>query len=154
CRLAGYRAMLVTNFPEQLPPDLPPGIRHFPYLPFGQILSRCSALVYPGGIGTMAQAIKSGVPHLVVPHGHDQPDNAARVVKMGLGTTMAPERYKAARVASALNVLLSDGGIHQRCMELSKKIDPSRALAAACDLIEGLGKDTQPQASDRLRTTP
>jgi UDP:flavonoid glycosyltransferase YjiC (YdhE family) len=154
CRLAGYRAMLVTNFPEQLPPDLPSGIRHFPYLPFGQILSRCSALVYPGGIGTMAQAIKSGVPHLVVPHGHDQPDNAARVVKMGLGATIAPERYNSARVVRALNVLLSDRGIKQRSVELSKKMDSSGALASACNLIEGLGRDTQAEVSDRLRTTP
>ena len=146
--------MLVTNFPEQLPPDLPSGIRHFPYLPFGQILSRCSALVYPGGIGTMAQAIKSGVPHLVVPHGHDQPDNAARVVKMGLGATIAPERYNSARVVRALNVLLSDRGIKQRSVELSKKMDSSGALAAACNLIEGLGRDTQAEVSDRLRTTP
>jgi UDP:flavonoid glycosyltransferase YjiC (YdhE family) len=154
CRVAGYRALLVTNFPEQLPPDLPSGIRHFPYLPFGQILSRCSALVYPGGIGTMAQAIQAGVPHLVVPHGHDQPDNAARLMKMGLGSTLYPEKYKAARVVSALNVLLSDTGIRQRCREFSKKIDSSRALAAACNLIEGLGRDTGTGVSDRLRAAP
>jgi UDP:flavonoid glycosyltransferase YjiC (YdhE family) len=71
--------MLVTNFPKQLPPNLPDGVRSFAYLPFSQILPRCSALVYPGGIGTMAQAIKAAIPHLVVPYGHDQPDNAFRV---------------------------------------------------------------------------
>jgi len=154
CRIAGYRAMLVTNFPEQLPTDLPPGVRHFHYLPFGQILSRCSALVYPGGIGTMAQAIKAGVPHLVVPHGHDQPDNAARVMKMGLGTTIYPEKYQAPRVASALQLLVRDTGIKQRCMEFSKKIDPASALETACNLIEELGSDTGVPLSNGLRTTP
>jgi len=151
CRLAGYRALLVTNFPEQLPPDLPTGVRHFPYLPFGQILSRCSALVYPGGIGTMAQAIQARIPHLLVPHGHDQPDNAARVRKMGLGTAIDPEEYKAARVVSALRVLLSHEGIKQRCMEFSKKIDSAGSLAAACNLIEGLGRDTEARASQPRR---
>ena len=154
CRMAGYRAMLVTNFPDQLPPDLPPGVRHFHYLPFGQILSRCSALVYPGGIGTMAQAIKAGVPHLVVPHGHDQPDNAARVMKMGLGTTIYPEKYRAPRVASALKLLVSDRAIKQHCMEFSKKIDPASALETACNLIEGLGSDTEAPLSPELRAAP
>lgn len=51
CRIGAHRAMLVTNFPEQLPANLPPGVRTFSYVPFSQILPRCSALVYPGGIG-------------------------------------------------------------------------------------------------------
>ena len=154
CQIAGYRAMLVTNFPEQLPTDLPSDIRHFPYLPFGQILPRCSALVYPGGIGTMAQAINAGVPHLLVPHGHDQPDNAARVMKIGLGTTIYPEKYKAARVASALKFVLSDSGIKKRCTEFSKKIDSSTALEAACNLIEGLGGNTTAPVAHRLPAVP
>ena len=33
----------------------------------------------------MAQTIQTGVPDLVVPHAHDQPDNAARVKRLGLG---------------------------------------------------------------------
>ena len=30
CRIGGYRAMLVTSFSEQLPSDLPPGVRPSP----------------------------------------------------------------------------------------------------------------------------
>jgi UDP:flavonoid glycosyltransferase YjiC (YdhE family) len=99
----------------------------------------------------MAQAIQARIPHLLVPHGHDQPDNAARVRKMGLGTVIDPEEYKAARVVSALRVLLSHEGIKQRCMEFSKKIDSAGSLAAACNLIEGLGKDTEARASQPRR---
>jgi len=57
-------------------------------------------------------------------------------------------------VVRALNVLLSDRGIKQRSVELSKKMDSSGALASACNLIEGLCRDTQAEVSDRLRTTP
>ena len=56
----GLRAMLVTNHPGQLPPRLPPGIQAFPYLPFSAVLPRCAALVYHGGIGTLAQATRAG----------------------------------------------------------------------------------------------
>ncbi len=138
CRNAGIRAMLVTNYPEQLPRDLPPGVRAFPYLPFSQILPRCSALVYHGGIGTMAQAIHAGIPHLVVPNGHDQPDNGARVERLGLGFSVYPEKYKARSVARMLAELQASSKIRQRCHELAVKIDSQTALERACTLIEQL----------------
>jgi rhamnosyltransferase subunit B len=143
CRIGGHRAMLVTNFPEQLPADLPPGVRAFSYVPFSQILPRCSGLVYPGGIGTMAQAIKAGIPHLVVPHGHDQPDNAFRVQRLGLGVRLYPEKYKAARVASALRELLESSPVRARCAACRGRIDSAAALQRTCDLIEELGRNTQ-----------
>jgi rhamnosyltransferase subunit B len=66
CASAGVRAMLVTNHPAQLPAELPQGIRAFPYLPFSRILPRCAGIVYHGGIGTLSQAVRAAVPHLVV----------------------------------------------------------------------------------------
>jgi rhamnosyltransferase subunit B len=142
CRIGGFRAMLVTNYPEQLPADLPPGVRAFPYLPFGQILSRCSSLVYAGGVGTCAQAIKAAVPQLVVPQAYDQPDNAARVERLGLGLRVYPEKYKAKSVASMLGELQSSGAVRERCREFSAKIDSEASLERACELIEQLGSAT------------
>jgi rhamnosyltransferase subunit B len=140
CRLGGFRAMLVTNFAGQLPADLPSGIRAFPYLPFGQVLPSCAALVYPGGIGTLAQTIKAGIPHLAVPHGHDQPDNGARVERLGLGLRIYSEKYKARAVARMLGELLGSSAIQHRCREYATRIDSQAALQRACDLIEQLGR--------------
>jgi UDP:flavonoid glycosyltransferase YjiC (YdhE family) len=138
CRMAGIRAMLVTNYPEQLPSDLPPGVRAFPYLPFSQVLPRCSALVYHGGIGTLAQAIQAGIPHLVVPNGHDQPDNGVRIERLGLGFSVYPEKYKARSVARRLGELQTSSKIQQCCQEYAGKIHPQTALERACKLIEQL----------------
>jgi rhamnosyltransferase subunit B len=138
CRLLGIRAMLVTNFPEQLPGNLPSGVRAFSYLPFSRIPPRCSAMVYPGGIGTMAQTIQAGVPHLVVPHAHDQPDNAARIERLGLGKSIYPERYRGDRVAALLRELRLDSSLAQRCRTFAARIHSETALVRACRLIEGL----------------
>jgi len=138
CRIGRHRAMLVTQFPEQLPEDLPPGVRHFSYLPFSQIMHRCAAIVYPGGIGTMAQAIKAGIPQLIVPHGHDQPDNAFRIKRLGLGSSIYPERYKAHRVSRDLMQLTTSADVRNRCAEFSKRIDSTAAVERTCDLMEGL----------------
>ena len=130
--------MLVTNFPEQVPANLPGGVRAFSYLPFSQVLPFCSALVYAGGIGTMAQAIKAGIPHLVVPHVNDQPDNALRIERLGLGSRIYPEQYKAARVAQELNQLLSSPQIKARCAKHEIAMDSTAALDRTCDLVENL----------------
>jgi rhamnosyltransferase subunit B len=140
CRIGGLRAMLVTNFPEQLPAVLPDFARAFGYLPFSRILPRCAALVYHGGIGTLAQAVKAGIPHLVVPHTHDQPDNAMRIQRIGLGQCIYPERYKAARVARTLKEIIGSGEFRQNCQRFAKEIDSEVALRRACELIEQLGE--------------
>ena len=90
-RALGVRAMLVTNYPEQVPADLPPGVKTFGYLPFSGLLPHAAMLVYHGGIGTLAQTIKAGIPHLVVPNGHDQFDNALPHRTARAGTRPSPE---------------------------------------------------------------
>jgi rhamnosyltransferase subunit B len=138
CRSAGVRAMLVTNHPGQLPADLPPGVRPFSYLPFSLILPRCAAIVYHGGIGTLAQAVQAGVPQLVVPNAHDQPDNGQRIERLGLGFCLSPRRYRPDRAARAFQELLHSPTVRARCREFAPRVDGSASLRRACDLIETL----------------
>jgi rhamnosyltransferase subunit B len=137
-RKLGVRAMLVTNFPEQLPRALPPGISAFGYLPFSMVLPRAALFVYHGGIGTLAQGIKAGVPHLVVPNGHDQFDNGWRIEQLGLGRSVPQTRYRCGRVVESMRAILADGALQQRCREYATRMDSPTALTSACELIEGL----------------
>jgi rhamnosyltransferase subunit B len=137
-RVLGVRAMLITNFPEQLPRELPSGVSAFGYLPFSAVLPRAALLVYHGGIGTLAQSIKAGIPHLVVPNGHDQFDNGWRIEQLGLGRSLAQTRYRARRAATAIRAILDDGALQQRCRDYAVRIDSPAALTRACELIEGL----------------
>jgi rhamnosyltransferase subunit B len=137
-RRLGLRAMLVTNYPEQIPPNLPADIRVFGYLPFSQVLPRAALLVHHGGIGTLAQGIKAGIPHLVVPNGYDQFDSGWRIEKMGLGSSIPQTRYRARRVARTIRAILGDGNGVERRKEYASRIDGELAIARACDLIESL----------------
>jgi UDP:flavonoid glycosyltransferase YjiC (YdhE family) len=138
CQKAGVRAMLVTNHAGQLPATLPPGIRAFPYLPFSRVLPRCAAIVYHGGIGTLAQAIKAGVPHLVVPNAHDQPDNGQRIERLGLGLTISQFGYGVGSATRAVTELMRSPEIRSRCRDFASRIDSRASLERACELIEGL----------------
>ena len=133
------RAMLVTNYPEQIPSRLPDGMGVFGYLPFSQVLPRAALLVYHGGVGTLAQGIKAGVPQLVVPNGYDQFDSGWRIEQLGLGRSIPQSRYRARRVAAAIRAILADGRSVENRRELALRVDGDLAIARACDLIEGLG---------------
>ena len=137
-RRLGVRAMLVTNYPEQVPPDLPPGVKSFGYLPFSGLLPHAAMLVYHGGIGTLAQTVKAGIPHLVVPNGHDQFDNAFRIEQLGLGRGLPQTRYRADRVTVAIRTILGSAEVRARCREYASRVDGEAAVTRACELIEGL----------------
>ncbi len=139
CARAGSRAMFVTNFAEQIPAGLPAGVRVFPYLPFSRVLPRCSGIVYHGGIGTLAQAVAAGVPHLVIPNAHDQPDNGRRVELLGLGRCLPLRRFRREEGARALSAILSSEAVARRCRELSPRVGGTQAAEAACLRIEALG---------------
>jgi UDP:flavonoid glycosyltransferase YjiC (YdhE family) len=137
-RQLGLRAMLVTNYPDQVPAKLPPSIRVFGYLPFSQVLPRAALLVYHGGVGTLAQGIKADVPHLVVPHGYDQFDSGWRIEQLGLGLSVPETRYRAGRVVRAVESILGDAGAARRRAAFAARINSQDAVARACILLESL----------------
>jgi UDP:flavonoid glycosyltransferase YjiC (YdhE family) len=80
----GVRAVLLTGgFEQNRPRDIPTNVRLVDRAPHQLLFPRAAAIVHQGGAGTLAQALRAGKPTLVVPHAHDQPDNAARVVRLG-----------------------------------------------------------------------
>jgi UDP:flavonoid glycosyltransferase YjiC (YdhE family) len=121
-----------------VPKHLPPNVKVFGYLPFSQVLPRAALLVYHGGVGTLAQGIKAGVPHLVVPHGYDQFDSGWRIEQLGLGRSIPQSRYRARRVAATIQSILSDDFSAQRRSRFAARIDSADAIARVCALIEGL----------------
>jgi rhamnosyltransferase subunit B len=139
-RQLGVRAMLVTNFPDQVPADLPTGVKVFGYVPFSELLHRTALLVYHGGIGTLAQTVKAAVPHVVVPNGHDQFDNGWRIEQLGLGRSIPQPRYRARLVVRTIRGILDDKEMHSRCREIASRMDSDAAVTRACELIEGLGR--------------
>lgn len=66
-------------------------VLHVPFVPFEQALRRVTGVVHHGGIGTIAEALRSGVPQVIVPTAHDQFDNASRVQHLGLGKSATVE---------------------------------------------------------------
>ena len=129
------RAVLLIG--KNVPPEnLPDGIISVNYVPYSQIFPRAVAIVHQGGIGTTSQALQAGRPTLVMPYSHDQPDNAARVERLGTSRTIARKQYVAERVAMQLGKLLENPNYASKALEIGAIIRAEKGVERACDAIE------------------
>jgi len=134
CQDSKRRALFLTRYPAQLPANLPPEVRHFHYLPFSDVLPRCSAIVHHGGIGTTSQGLAAGIPQLIMPLAHDQPDNADRIRKLGVGARLWPHEFQPANIVRELDALLTSQDVAARCLDVAGRIrsdDPASHLLTA-----------------------
>lgn len=129
------RAVLLIG--KNTPPEnLSENILAVSYAPYSQIFPHACAIVHQGGIGTMAQALRAGRPTLVMPYSHDQPDNAARVERLGTSRTIPRKQYLASRVAKELRELLENPSYVTKAAEIGRIIQAENGVGVACDAIE------------------
>jgi len=135
CELLGRRGIFLTRYPEQLP-ALPPMVRHFHYAPFSQILPHAAAFVHHGGIGSVAQGLRAGVPQLVMPCSYDQLDNATRVQRLGAGLSLPRPRYQPEAVAASLRRLIEEPAFREQSALHASEAVKANAIPMAVDLME------------------
>jgi rhamnosyltransferase subunit B len=132
----GRRALLLTRYASHLPSSMPAHAHHESYVPFSSVLPRCAAIVHHGGIGTLAQALAAGVPQVTMPMGFDQPDNATRLARLGVGRWVLPSEFTRDRVAATLQELLDDPKVPAACARWSAQLRDDRSVERTCDLLE------------------
>ncbi len=113
-----------------------PSVLALPYAPYSAIFPHAAVIVHQGGSGTTAQALRAGKPQLIVPYGWDQPDNAARVQRLGAGLSLARSRYSPESATSALDLLLQNPNFAATAAHLATRIQAEDALAVAGNQIE------------------
>src|SRR5262249_54389041 len=101
CETLGVRGLLLTKYSDQLPKKLPSDVLHCGFAPFRRLLPPCAALVHHGGIGTTAAALETGTPQLILPLAWDQPDNAARLRRLGAGDWLGRRQRTGLHLARA-----------------------------------------------------
>ncbi|MDI1319219.1 MAG: glycosyltransferase [bacterium] len=140
CHELGCRAVFLAGREalQRLPATLPASMLALPYAPHGALFPRATAIVHSGGIGTTAQALRSGRPQLVVPFGFDQPDNAARAQRLGVARVIPSHHYNRERAIKLLRELLSNQTLSQNAGELGRRIRSENGAGQAADAIEKL----------------
>ncbi|HEV2581001.1 MAG TPA: glycosyltransferase [Ktedonobacteraceae bacterium] len=137
----GARALLI-NAPENSDsPEQRENVLQIPFAPFSAIFPMCAAVIHHGGIGTIAQCLRAGVPSLVVPGGIDQPFNAAQVVQRKAGLWIPRKRYTARRAEQALRALLFTPTYKDHTRKIQAQLMQEEGVAILCAEVERIMSD-------------
>jgi MGT family glycosyltransferase len=101
---------VVTTGPALDPAALhpPANVTILPSAPHRQVLQQAALVVTHGGHGTVVKALAACVPMVVLPHGRDQADNAARVTARGAGIALKRSAGPAVIAETVMRILRDD----------------------------------------------
>ncbi len=119
CRALGLRMLAVS--PDQGALSLPgdANLCVVGFISFSQLLPRARLLIHHGGMGTCVHALAAGVRQLVIPLCHDQPDNAARLVRLGVAAVLAREGLELQPLVECLQALL-EPALEAHCQQWAR----------------------------------
>jgi rhamnosyltransferase subunit B len=141
----GRRTILLLG--KNPPPlNLPPSILAWDYLPYAAIFPHAAAIIHQGGVGTTAQALRAGRPMLIVPFAHDQFDNAARIVRLGVGRTLSRRHYSPTTCAATLADLLASFAAGSAAARIADRLRDESGVIGTCDDIERAFPSPRPLA--------
>lgn len=78
-----------------------PRVLELPHAPFAYLLPHAAWIAHHAGIGTLVEAMRAGLPQLLFPGAHDQPDNAERATGLGVARRL-PGQASARAIDDAL----------------------------------------------------
>lgn len=135
----GRRAILLMggNQPPGAPADK---VLALDYAPHASLFPHASAVVHHGGVGGCAEILRAGVPSLTIPFAFDQPDNAARLRRMGVGRVLSHKRVTRATLERSLSAVLDDSVMAARAQVIARSMEPEREMECTVAAIEALAR--------------
>ncbi|WP_275002067.1 glycosyltransferase [Promicromonospora iranensis] len=114
---SGRRAILATGWGALRPTHVPDSVHVLDQAPHALLLPRTAVAVHHGGVGTVAAALRAGVPQVVKPFLGDQPFWARRVHEIGVAAPPLTGGLTGDRLAAAID-------------DAASRADAARATAA------------------------
>jgi len=141
----GIRAVLLIGSDQRNRPtqELPSSICVAEYAPYSALFSRAAMVVHQGGVGTVAQCLRAGMPMLIMPYSHDQPDNGRRMQRLKVARVIRRGNYTPFRVARRLKLMLSKPLFAKRAASVANLLAHEDGVHTACDALEELYRNTR-----------
>ncbi|GAA5064197.1 glycosyltransferase [Nocardia callitridis] len=102
---------------------------------YDRVFPRCRAAVHHGGIGTLFESLRAGLPTLVCSVSFEQPMWGGQVARLGVGEHMRFTQLTEQRLADGVATLLTPE-IRTRAEEFAKTLSTADACARTADIIE------------------
>lgn len=142
CALEAFAAQevqlsILTHIPYANETSLDSNVHWITAFPNHHLLfPHADLIITHGGCGTLQQAIRYGIPMIIIPLGSDHTLAAKRCEELGIAIVMAVESIDAGSLGCAVNRALSDDGMKARIKRLSGKLDDIKSNRRCADEIE------------------
>ncbi|NRQ36952.1 glycosyltransferase family 1 protein [Nonomuraea sp. NN258] len=137
-RRCGRRAVLATGWGGLRSAARAADVLMIEEAPHDWLFPRVAAVVHHGGIGTVAAALRAGVPQVVRPFLGDQPFWAARLHRLGIAPApLAGRRFTADALATAITEAIASA---PAARTLGERVAGEDGIAAAIAGIERLAR--------------
>ncbi|MEV0296029.1 glycosyltransferase [Nocardia sp. NPDC050710] len=103
------------------------------------VFPRCAAAVHHGGIGTLFESLRAGLPTLVCSVSFEQPMWGAQVERLGVGAHLKFTQLSAARLEQGVASLLTPER-RSRAEVFAKTLRTEGAAALAADIVEAAAR--------------
>lgn len=113
-----------------------PRICQFSYLPHSEVFKHVCLVVHHGGMGTIGHVLRSGVPSLVVPFSHDQPDNAYRLKRMGIAEVLEKNMVNQNSLYKKINKIFNNKQYYINSKQIALEIIQEKGTETTVDAIE------------------
>ena len=141
CRTTGRRLIISKGW-AGLKGSLNPDILFVDEIPFEKLFPRMSAIVYHGGTGTLAAAVRAGIPQAIFPFMGDQFANRKQAIALGIAPeTCDFKKMTAAALTNAINECLNNPAYTEKAAALAAKLKESHGIELTISYIEGLMKN-------------
>jgi sterol 3beta-glucosyltransferase len=142
--LAKRRGVLVAGWGGLKGGALSPDVFAADSIPFDWLFPRVAAAVHHAGAGTLALALRAGLPSVTVPFGMDQAFWARRAWRLGAAPEpLNPRRLTASALARAITRAVEDSEMRVRAAALAEKIRAEDGVGNAVAIIERVMASSQ-----------
>lgn len=134
---SGRRGLLIAGWGGLRDIELPATVFRIDNAPYDWLLPRLAALVHQGGAGSVASALRVGLPNMAVPFGYDQALWGGQVAALGAGLPPIPvEELTADALAGAIQRLADDERLRAGARRVAQAMAGEDGVATAVGIIE------------------
>lgn len=107
-----------------------------PKAPHRLLFREAKGIIHHGGVGTMAEALLSGKPQVIMPFNVDQPFWAHRLYKLEYALEPLSEKTVSSKILVDRFQDFDNAGLISKAEEIAKKIQNENGISNAADYIE------------------
>lgn len=92
-------------------------------IPYRSVFKYAKLIIHHGGIGTTSDAMLAGVPMIILPQFIDQPDNACRITKLGIGEFIQKSKFNANTLFKMIEKIINNDNYYSKAKSISQKLN-------------------------------